>query len=455
MPNRATILKEKFENSVALPFSQVLSEEVIQEILEEHQVNYRNCLYTPFVVLWAWVSQVLNPDKSLSQSVAQVIAWLACSTEAIPSTNTGAYSKARKRLPEGVLKSLFAQTSKAAQAQVSPEQMWCGRRVKAYDGTTVLMSDTPANQESYPQHSNQKIGCGFPLMKLVVWFCVSTGAVLSVSMAAFTISEWQLARELYPTLTPEDVVVADSAYGTYADLALVQQAGADGVFRKHHARQCDFRRGKKLGMGDHIVQWQRPQHCPKSMSPEEFEQLPPSLEVREVSLSIDVPGFRPRKIILVTTLVDPKRYPKAKLAELYHLRWQATEVNLRHLKTTLKLEMIVAKTPEMVRKELWIHLLAYNLLRALMVQAAQHEQLSPTQLSVQGTRQQFNQFRSLLAQAIPHECRRLFEILLNLICCQLLPCRPNRAEPRVVKRRPKPFPRMMQSRPILKAKLAA
>jgi hypothetical protein len=354
-----------------------------------------------------------------------------------------------------VIKSLFVETSKAAQSQVTPEQMWCGRRVKAYDGTTVLMSDTPANQESYPQHSNQKTGCGFPLMKLVVWFCVSTGAVLSVSMAAFNVSEWQMSRELYATLEPGEVGLADSAYGTYVDLALVQQAGSDGVFRKHHARHCDFRRGKRLGAGDHLVQWQRPQHCPKSMSPQEFEQLPETLDVREVSLSIETPGFRPLKIILVTTLLDSKRYPKAKLAELYQLRWQATEVNLRHLKTTLKLEMVTAKTPEMVRKEVWVHLITYNLLRALMLEASAHEQLPPTQLSLQGVRQHFNQFRPLFAQATWQERQRLYQILLNVICAQLLPLRPSRAEPRVVKRRPKPFPRMKQPRSTLKAKLAA
>jgi hypothetical protein len=166
-----------------------------------------------------------------------------------------------------------------------------------------------------------------------------------------------------------------------------------GCFALHHARQCDFRRGKKLGIGDHLVQWQRPQQCPQSMRKADFEALPASIEVREVHVLIQQPGFRPQEIVLVTTLVDPKRYPKAKLAELYQLRWQATEVNLKHLKTTLKMEMIHAKTPEMVQQEIWMHLLAYNLLRTLMWQSAQHAQVSPLRLCLQGTRQQFNQFR--------------------------------------------------------------
>lgn len=150
-------------------------------------------LYTPIVVIWAWLSQVLNADKSLSNAVKRVVAWIAVAGEEVPSGDTGAYSKARKRLPLAVLKPLLKRTAVALTSEVKPEQWWCGRRVKAYDGTTVLMSDTPANQKAYPQHRNQKTGCGFPLAKLVVWFCVTTGAVLEVAIAPFNTSEWQLS----------------------------------------------------------------------------------------------------------------------------------------------------------------------------------------------------------------------------------------------------------------------
>jgi len=383
MANRAEILKQRFQTSIGLPFEQVLAEAVVQQVLQEQGVKYRQVLYTPIVVLWAWLSQVLDSDKSLSNGVKRVITWMVGANQAVPSADTGAYSKARKRLPLAVLKPLLKRTATELTSVVKPEQQWCGRRVKAYDGTTVLMSDTPANQAVYPQHSNQKVGCGFPLAKLVVWFCGTTGAVMEVAIAPFSTSEWQLSRQLYGRLQSEDVVVANSAYGTYVDLALVHSQKADAVFRKHHARQCDFRRGKKLGIGDHIVQWQRPLGCPPSMSLSDFEALPQSIEVREVHLLVQQPGFRPKEIILVTTLLDPKRYPKAKLAQLYQLRWQATEVNLKHLKTTLKMEMIAAKTPEMVQKEIYMHLLAYNLLRTLMWQSVQSTGGSPLRLSLQ------------------------------------------------------------------------
>lgn len=454
MANRAEILKQKFQSSVALPFEEVLPAGVIEQILDEQGIKYRQTLYTPIVVVWAWVCQVLDGDKSLSNGVNRVIAWVAAARANVPSADTGAYSKARKRLPLAVLKSLLPRTAVALTSQVKPEHQWCGRRVKAYDGTSVQMSDTRANQEVYPQHSNPKAGCGFPLAKVVVWFCGTTGAVLEVAVAAFNTSEWQLSRQLYAKLTPADVVVADSAYGSYADLALVRLAKADAVFRKHHARHCDFRKGKKLGIGDHIVEWHRPLNCPASMSSADFETLPTGLDVREVHLLLRQPGFRPSEIILVTTLLDPKRYPKTKLAELYQLRWFTTEVNFKHLKTTLQMEMLAAKTPEMVQKDIWVHLLAYNLLRTLMWQAVQASEVAPLRLSLQGTRQLFNHLRPLLAHATVNNRRRLYAALFELVQAQIVPLRPNRKEPRVVKRRPKPFPRMQQPRSVLKAKLA-
>ena len=287
-------------------------------------------------------------------------------------------------------------------------------------------------------------------------FSLTTGAVLDALLATFCTSELVLARQLYQQLQPEDVVWADSAFGTYVDMALVQAVGADGVFRKHHARKTDFRRGNKLGIGDHIVTWHRPQIRPRAMSPEDFARLPETLLVREVHLLIYQKGFRPKQIVLVTTLLDPQHYPKTKLAELYQLRWQAAEVNLKHLKTTLRMEMLRGKTPEMVRKEIWVHMMAYNWLRTLMWAARQSTPDTMTvQLSQQGTRQAFNQVVPLLSMATKQNRQLLYTQLLALVAEQLLPLRPGRVEPRVRKCRPKPFPLMKQPRPILKRKLVA
>ena len=456
MPNRAQILKERLLASIGCPWEELLPACAIEQVLAEEQVSYRQCVYTPVVTLWMFLVQVIDADKSLQNAVNRAFAWLSAAGAPVVSTDTGAYSKARKRLPERVVQRLMRQTAAGIEAQVEREQRWCGRPVKVCDGTTVLMSDTMANQQAYPQHSNQAAGCGFPLAKLVVIFSLTTGAVLDAMLATFATSELRMARQLYQQLQPEDVVLADSAFGTYADLALVQAAGADGVFRKHHARKTDFRKGKKLGIGDHMVTWLRPPQSASALSEQDFARLPSTLLVREVYLRLVRKGFRTQEIILVTTLLDPQQYPHHKLAELYGLRWQAAEVNLRHLKTTLNMEMLATLTPPMVRKEIWVHMMAYNLLRTLMWKACpQVPDKKTPHLSFQGTRQALTQFIPLLATASQTLRHRLKPQLLALVAQQLLPLRPGRIEPRVRKRRPKSFPLMKQPRNTLKRKLAA
>jgi Transposase DDE domain/Insertion element 4 transposase N-terminal len=453
MLNRAEILKQQFNQSLGLPWQEALPESRIEDILTEEKVQYRNCIYSPIVTLWAMMAQVLDPDKSLSNAVKRIIAWIAAAGGEVPSPDTGAYSKARQRFSERVLRRLVPETAESLELKVPIAQQWCGRRVRVQDGTTLLMSDTTANQDSYPQHSNQKPGCGFPLLKLVVVFSLWTGALVTACVGCFKTSEVEMSRLLYQQLESEDVVLADQAYGTFVDLALVLQQEADGVFRKHHARHTDFRRGQKLGIGDHVVQWHKPLECPKHLSEEEFSKLPQVLNVREVSLLLRRRGFRDRRIVIVTTLLDAKRYSTQQIERLYGLRWQAAEVNLRHLKTTLGMEMLSAKTPEMVRKDLWSHLLAYNLLRTVMLQTAQSSEQVPSRLSLQGTRQQFIHTIGLFALSVQTVCQTLYRVLIEVVAKDLLPLRVFRSEPRVVKRRPKSFARMTKPRDVLKAAL--
>ena len=357
-------------------------------------------------------------------------------------------------MPESLLQRLVPETAEQLEQTVPKEQYWCRRRVKVFDGTTVLMADSSANQAAYPQHGNQSAGCGFPLARVVVFFCLLTGAVVSACIAPKTMSEIVMSRLLYQALSPGDVAMADQAYGSYVDLALIQQQGADGVLRKHHARRTDFRKGRKHGVGDHQVEWRKPTRPPAHMSADEFAAIPNTLRVREVRLKLSRQGFRDQFIIVVTTLLDAKRYPASQLNRLYGWRWQAAEVNLRHLKTTLKMEMLTAKTPEMACKEIWSHLLAYNLLRSVMEQASSLIDYDRARLSLQGARQHFNQTLALLATTTKAVRQRLYAHLLQDIAADQLPQRPNRYEPRVVKRRPKPFPRMRRPRAVLKAKLA-
>ena len=454
MPNRVEILKQRFANSVGLPFRELLPESSINEVLKAEKVKYRNRLFNPIVTLWAFLSQVLDTDKSLQNAVSRIIAWLAAAGENIPAADTGGYAKARKRLPEKLLLKLLGKTGQAIEDQTEACDLWCGRQVKLCDGSTLTMSDTPANQAEYPQHTNQASGCGFPIAKIVVMFSLATGAALEVLIAPLRTGEVTLARQLYAKLMPGDVLLADRAFGSYVDLALVQQYSADGVFRKHQSRKSDFRRGKKLGIGDHIVMWSKPERRPRSMSQEEFAQLPHQLRVREVHLLIRQNGFRPHEIIIVTTLVDSQVYTKAKLAQLYQWRWQV-EVDLRHVKTTLGMEMLRGKTPDMVRKEIYVHLLAYNLLRTLMWQAGKKSGVCPMRISLQGTRQHLGHFCGELYKAGAKKCFQLYSTLLSVVTDKLLPKRPYRYEPRLKKQRPKPYGWMQQPRNVLKRKLAA
>jgi hypothetical protein len=454
MPKPVEILKRKFTNSVGLPFRELLPESTIVEALEAEKIEYRNRLFNPIVTLWAFLSQVLDTDKSLQNAVSRIIAWLAADGEAIPSSDTGGYSKARKRLPEKFLLRLLGKTAQGLEKQSSSEDLWCERNVKLCDGSTVIMSDTPKNQAEYPQHANQALGCGFPIAKIVVMFSLATGAALEILIAPFRIGEVTLARQLYPKLLPGDVLLADRAFGSYVDLVLVQQYSADAVFRKHQSRKSDFRRGKKLGIGDHIVTWSKPQRCPRSMSQEDFAELPHQVRVREVHLLIRQKGFRPKEIIVVTTLVNAKVYTKAKLAQLYQWRWQV-EVDLRHVKTTLGMEMLRGKTPDMVRKEIYVHLMAYNLLRTVMWQAGKKAGVCPVRISLQGTRQHLGHFCPEFYKAGAKKRWQLYSTLLTVVTDKLLPERPYRYEPRLKKQRPKPYGWLQQPRDVLIRKLAA
>ena len=346
MQTRAEILKQQFTQSLGLPWQDILPSRRLNEILDQEQIHYRNYVYTPVVTLWAWITQVLDADKSLSNAVKRIITWVSISGAAPPSPDTGAYCKARQRLSEKFLYRLIPETAENLEQQVSSLQQWCARRVRVFDGTSIVMSDTLANQQVYPQHSNQKPGCGFPIAQVVVVFSLITGAVVTAMIAPLRSSELVMSRGLYEKLDAGDVVLADQAYGSYVVLALIQRQGADGVLRKHHARKTDFRRGKRLGKGDHCVVWSKPPQCPEHMSDEVFAQLPQTLHVREVRVRFERKGFRAQTIIVVTTLLNAKFYSVEQLSRLYHMRWQAAEVNLRYLKTLLKMEMLNAKTPE-------------------------------------------------------------------------------------------------------------
>jgi hypothetical protein len=449
IPNRVQILKEKFTASVGLPFRDLLPEATIQEALNALGIKYRRRLFDPFVTLWAFLSQVLDTDKSCHNAVSRVIAWLAGENVELPSQDTSAYCQARQRLPEKLLQQLFTKVAQGLQAQVTREYLWCGRHVKLIDGSTVSMPDAPTNQQAYPQPSTQAPGCGFPIAKIGVLFSLATGTAIALVIDVLNTHDVKLARRVYEFLNPDDVLLGDRAFCSYADLVFVKKRQADAVFRKHQGRKQELQRGRIVGSCDKQVVWHKPKTCPTGLTKEEFVTLPLTLTVREVHYYIAIPGFRTQQVSLITTLLDAKAYSTLELVKLYGFRWDV-ELDLNHLKTTLGMDTLRSKTPNMVRKEIYVYLLAYNLLRTLMWEAGTTYGTSPLRLSLQGTRQHLDNFIPQLLATSGNKRRRIYRILLAMIVHKTVPERPGRSEPRVRKRRPKPYPPMQQPRCVLR-----
>jgi len=342
--NRVAILRYKFAQSIGLPFGEILTESEIEQALQDEGVTYRKRLFCPIVTLWAWISQVLDKDKSCKNALSRVISYVVAEGQTPPSTDTGGYCKARKRLPERLLLRFVKKTGQQSHAQSEPEFLWCGRRVAVFDGSSLTMADTEKNQAKYPQPKSQAKGCGFPAGRIVLGFSLSTGAVLDAVISSLSVGEVNLFRQLYPNLHAGDVALGDRIFGSYADIWGLRDCGVDSAFRMHGARKTDFRKGKRLARWDHIVEWKKPKQCPKGLCAKLFDQLPPRILLREVRFHIPIKGFRTENVTLVTTLLDPKVYTRIDLAQLYRLRWQA-EIDIKHLKTTMAMEHLPSKTP--------------------------------------------------------------------------------------------------------------
>lgn len=438
---------QKLAQTPGLPFSLLLPQGQVEQALREENVAWSERLYTPLVTLWVFLSQVIDPDHSMRQAVARLIAHRLQNGQQPCSADTGAYAKARQRLPEKVLARLTKQTGQLP-AEIPAGWHWLGRHVKAVDGSTISMPDTPANQQAYPQSKTQKEGVGFPILRFVVLFSLAVGTVLDAAIGPYKgkqTGETALFRSLHSQLDEGDVVLADRYYCTYFDIALLLERRVDIVMRLHQQRHVDFRRGQRLGPRDHIVTWIKPKNRPDWLDQEIYDRLPATLTMRELKVTVTNKAYRSRSIVVATSLLDAELYPKAAVAELYRARWNA-ELNLRSLKTTLQMDVLRGKTPATVRKELWMHLLVYNLIRQTMVQAAKEHDREPGTISFKGTLQTLNAFALLLQTSSPENLSAVCQALWQAIITHRVADRPGRAEPRARKRRPKPYPILQQPR---------
>lgn len=366
------------------------------------------------------------------------LAWLAVEEGKTASPRTGAYCRARNRIPLADIEQTHANVRDAAERQAGKPRLWCGRKVKVVDGSSVSMPDTPDNQARYPQPSTQKAGCGFPVMRIVAVFSLGTGVLIDLAKDALSVHERTLFRRLWDRFEPGDVALADTGFCSYADLYLLAKQGVDCVMRNHQRRKTGVRHVKKLGKGDRLVLWLKTKARPKWLDDDQWRDMPNSLLVRQLTVTVSEPGFRSKTIVVVTTLRDAKRFPKAAIAELYRRRW-AAELYLRDIKIALGMDTLRCKAPERVEKELWMHAIAYNLIRALMVKAADTHGTTPERLSFKGTMATIRQWAPYIQQQSPKQRRPLMDLLLAVIAKDTLPRRPNRTEPRAKKRRPKNY----------------
>jgi Transposase DDE domain len=430
----------------------ILPEATVRQVLPEEGATWKQILYTPWLTFWAFFWQTLSPDHSCRAALKRIAAWMGRRGQTIDD-DTSPYCKARARLPESALHRLMQSLGRTTH-QAAAAWRWRGRRVKVVDGSTVTMPDTPANQQAYPQPGSQKPGVGFPIARIVVVFCLATGVVLEATLGKCQgkrTGENTLFRRLWDELEPEDIVLGDRYYCSYFDIAMLKRRGVDSVFRLHQRRPCDFRRGRRLGKEDQIVTWVRPSR-PDWMDEATYAQIPETMEVRQVRIPVGAPGFRTRIIEIATTLLDPGEYTKAELGTLFRQRWQA-ELDLRSIKVVLGMDQLRCQTPEMVRKEVWMTLLGYNVIRALMVKAAQEHQRDPRRLSFKGALQTLVEFAPGLREGTAQERGGLRTILLRSIAGDEVGDRPDRVEPRARKRRPKPYPLLTKPRQQAKAAL--
>ncbi len=411
----------------------------------------RERLFSPARTFWLFLSQVLAADRSCREVLRKYLAWLALEQGKTASPNTGGYCRARGRLSVRGLEELHPRVVERIESTGSRQWRWYGRRVKVVDGSSVSMPDTPENQQAYPQPDGQKPGCGFPVMRIVTLFCLASGAMLAVARGALSVAERTLFRTLWELFEPGDVALADCGFCSYADFYFLARRGIDCVMGNHPRRKVGLELVKRLGRGDRLVKWHKTKVCPRWLDKEQWRALPDTLLVREITVTVEIPGFRSKTIIIATTLLDHKQFPTHAFAQLYRARWMA-ELFLRDIKTSMQMDVLRCKRPAMIHKELWMFVIAYNLIRALMLQAAQKHGCSPFRISFKGTMATVRQWAPLMAAANLDETKlqEMTHMLLAYLARDLIPSRPNRIEPRARKRRPKQYQLLTKPRQIFK-----
>jgi putative transposase len=445
-----------FAQDQDLPLAEVLSEADVVRIFAEEKVSFgtlAHSFWTPALTLWAFLWQVISPDKSCRQVVANVLLSFALSHEP-EDIDTGLYCRARAKLPSAVLRRLALHVGHGLERVAPEDWLWKGKHVQLVDGSTSRLPDTEENQKAFPQPKTQKPGLGTPLIRWVVLIGLATAAVQGFAYGPYAgkeTGETALFRELLEHLKRGDIVLADRFYCSYFVAAMLRTNDIDLVARLHQGRKYDFRRGQRLGEGDHIVVWYKPKR-PEWMSEELYALVPATIRMREIIRGIDQPGYRVEELVIATTLLDAQEYQADEIVELYSKRWNV-EVDIRSLKVTLGMSDLRCKTPFMVEREIWAHLLAYNFIRKVGAQVAQQMKVSPRSVSFKATKQAILGGWQGATKLQGADYVRVAKVMLKILRKQKVGNRPGRCEPRAVKVRPKAQKLLTEPRRDARAKL--
>ncbi len=436
-----SVVRQGFLQAQGLPFSEILGEEQVQQAFEEEDALFgreEDAVYTPALTLWAFLSQVIHSgvERSCEAAVNRLRTLCVLLSLRVPSPDSGAYCRARAKLSEDVLRRLTYEVADDLEQAVPKDWLWYGRHVKIVDGSTLQTPDTEANQEEWPQSSSQKPGLGFPILRICAITSLATGAMCGFAEGPYKgkeTGETALLRSMFDRLHAGDVLLGDCCFCSFFMIALLQKRKVDVVFRQHQRRITNFRKGQRLGTKDHIVRWRKPER-PSWMDEATYAELPDEVHVREFAIRVTIPGFRPQEIIAVTTLTKSSRYSREALSDLFRQRWHV-ELDLRSTKVQMHLEDLRCTWPEMVRKEIWTHCLAYNLIRKTMAQAAhvhgrtvRSTSFSAALQAIAGVMGQASVAKEQLLEALAGE-------KLESIAYRKVGHRPDRVEPRAVKRR--------------------
>lgn len=416
-------------------------------------------IYSTAVVLWAFMSQIMRDGKEAAcqSAVARITAFFSLRGKPAPGADTGNYCRARAKLPEDALKELCLGVASEAEDKVEPKWLWKSMHAKLIDGFTFKMPDTQKNQKEYPQHTAQKPGIGFPIARVLAVMSLATGCLVDATVGPYSgkeTGETSLLRRLLKGFSAGDIVIADRFFCNYWLIAMFMKLNVHVCFRKKK-RHTDFRTGKRLGKQDHLIQWHRPAR-PAWMSHEMYDSLPLVITLRELRYTVEAPGRKSGPFIIVTTLLEhkgDKGVSYEEISDLFSFRWNA-ELDIRSIKTFMNLNFVRCLSPEMVRRELWTTLLAYNLIRTTICSAASLHGKRPREISFVGASQYIlASWQEVTANLRGKQLERYARLLLERIASCKVGHRPGRIEPRVVKRRRDQYTLMTEPRKQLQKRL--